>query len=593
MSAGAVSGGAAGGGAVGGGVVSGGVVSGGAGGKGPAVGGAGALGRGRYDCVVIGGGHNGLVCATYLARGGRSVLVLEAADRVGGAAVTREFAPEFRVSACAHLLHLMPESLVQDLRLGSYGLRFAVERMSTTALSADGAPLVIDGGNPVGLEERSPSDAVAFPAYDGVMRRLAEALHPVFETVPPRLGTDSWEDRLALARLGLRLRTLGRRDMRELLRIGGMCVQDLLDDHFETPLLKGALGFDAVLGSNFGPRSPGSVFTLLYRMAASSAAGGSLALPEGGLGALSEALAKAAIDAGVVIRTEAPVERILVREDRAAGVVLQSGEQLTAAAVVSSADPKTTFLRLLGSEYLDTGFVRRVKHLRARGLAAKLHLALDRLPQFQGLDASALRGRMLVAPSLEYVERAFNHAKYGEFSAAPILEITVPSVVDSTLAPAGKHVLSAIVQYVPYQLAAGSWEQEKERCTDLVISILERHAPGLRESVRAVELLTPADIEREFRIGGGHWHHAELALDQFMMVRPVPGAAQYRTPLEGLFLCGAGSHPGGGVMGVAGRNAARQVLNRSGARTARGRGREVASRSGGAGRVAPVKGEGA
>ena len=515
----------------------------------------------KYDCIVIGGGHNGLVCANYLARGGRSVLVLEAADRVGGAAVTREFAPDFRVSACAHLLHLMPESLIRELSLGAHGLHLVAERMPTTALSGDGAPLLIDAVNTAALEERSPSDAVALQMYTMLLQRLAEALQPVFETTPPRLGTDFWQDRFALARMGLRVRALGRRDMRELLRIGGMCVQDLLDEYFEAPLLKGALGFDAVLGSNFGPRSPGSVFTLLYRMAAAGAAGSSLTLPEGGLGALSEALAKSAIDAGVVIRTEAPVERILVHEDRAAGVVLKSGEQMLAGTVISSADPKTTFLRLLGSEYLDTGFVRRVKHLRARGLAAKLHLALDRLPQFTGLDATALRGRMLVAPSLEYVERAFNHAKYGEFSAAPILEITVPSVADASLAPAGQHVLSAVVQYVPYQLATGGWEQEKERLTNLIIGILDGHAPGLRESVRAAELLTPADIEREFRISGGHWHHAELALDQFLMVRPVPGAAQYTTPLEGLFLCGAGAHPGGGVMGIAGRNAARQVLS--------------------------------
>jgi phytoene dehydrogenase-like protein len=466
------------------------------------------------------------------------------------------------VSACAHLLHLMPQSLVRELSLGTQGLRLVAERMPTTALSVDGAPLLVDAANTSGLDARSPVDAAALPRYAGRLRRLAEALQPVFETTPPRLGTDSWQDRFALARIGLRMRALGRRDMRELLRIGGMCVQDLLDEHFETPLLKGALGFDAVLGSNFGPRSPGSVFTLLYRMAAAGAAGGSLSMPEGGMGALSAALARAAIDAGVVIRTGAPVERILVRDDRAAGVVLESGEQVLAGCVVSSADPKTTFLRLLGSEYLDTGFVRRVTHLRARGLTAKLHLALDRLPQFTGLDASALRGRMLVAPSLEYVERAFNHAKYGEYSAAPILEITVPSVVDATLAPAGKHVLSAVVQYVPHQLAAGGWEQEqeRERFTNLLVDLLDSHAPGLRESVRAAELLTPADIEREFRISGGHWHHAELALDQFLMVRPVPGAAQYGTPVEGLFLCGAGAHPGGGVMGVAGRNAARQVL---------------------------------
>jgi phytoene dehydrogenase-like protein len=443
--------------------------------------------------------------------------------------------------------------------------------MPTTALAPDGAPLSLDAEHPEALKARSPADAVAYPAYLTRLRRLAAALQPLLETVPPRLGTDSWQDRLALLRLGLGLRSLGRRDMRELLRIGGMCVQDLLDEHFETPLLKGALAFDAVLGSNFGPRSPGSVFTLLYRMAASGAAGGSLSLPAGGLGALSDALAKAAIRAGVVIRTGVPVERILVQEDRAAGVVLESGESLSASSVISSADPKTTFLRLLGPEYLDTGFVRRVVHLRTRGLAAKLHLALDRLPAFTGLHEAALRGRLLLAPSLEHVERSFNHAKYGEFSAAPVLEITLPSVLDAGLAPAGKHVLSAIVQYVPYELAS---QTGKQRLTSLLIDTLEQHAPGLRASVQAAELLTPADIEREFRITGGHWHHAELALDQFLMVRPVPGAGQYRTPVPGLFLCGAGSHPGGGVMGVAGRNAARQVLT-STTRASHGRDREA------------------
>ena len=515
---------------------------------------------GRYDCIVVGGGHNGLVCATYLARGGRSVLVLEAAERVGGAAVTREFWPGFKVSAGAHLLHLMPEALIHELSLGAHGLHLAAERMPTTAVAVDEAPLLIDSANPAGLESRSAADVIALPKYSALLRRLGAALQPVFEMTPPRLGTDSWHDRLALLRMGLRLRRLGRRDMRELLRIGGMCVHDLLEEYFETALLKGALGFDAVLGTNLAPRSPGSVFTLLCRMAAASAAGGSLSLPRGGMGALSDALAKAAIDAGVVIRTGAPVERILVEEDRAAGVTLQSGEPLLASTVISNADPKTTFLRLLGPEYLDAGFVRRVGHVRTRGLTAKLHLALDRLPQFTGLDPNALRGRMLLAPSSDYLERAFNHTKYGEFSATPALEVTVPSVADSALAPSGKHVLSAIVQYVPYELAAGDWDLHRGRLTDLLVGLLDAHAPGLRQSVLAAEVLTPADIEREFRIRGGHWHHAELALDQFLMMRPVPGAAQYSTPLEGLFLCGAGAHPGGGVMGIAGRNAAREVL---------------------------------
>jgi phytoene dehydrogenase-like protein len=512
-----------------------------------------------YDCIVIGGGHNGLVCAAYLARSGRSVLVLEAANQVGGAAITREFSPGFRVSACAHLLHLMPGSLIKELELEARGLRLAAARMPTTAIAPDTPPLPIDAQDSTLLAARSSADAAAFPAYHARLRRLAAALQPVLETAPPRLGTHCWQDRLSWLRLGWRIRRLGRADLRELLRIGGMCMQDLLDEHFETPLLKGALGFDAVLGSNAGPRSPGSVLPLLYRMAAELRGGGALAQPVGGLGALSDSLARAALAAGAAIRTDAMVERILVRDDRAAGVVLKSGEQISAANVISNADPKTTFLQLLGSEYLDTGFVRRIAHLRARGVTAKLHLALDRLPHFSGLAPSALAGRLLLAPSLHYIERAFNHAKYGELSSAPIVEITVPTVNDASLAPAGKQVLSAVVQYAPYELVAG-WPQERQRFADLIIDALERCAPGLRASVEAMELLSPPDIEREFRISGGHWHHAELALDQFFIVRPVPGAAQYRSPLGGLYLCGAGCHPGGGVMGIAGRNAARQLI---------------------------------
>lgn len=519
---------------------------------------AAAIGAGHYDCIVIGGGHNGLVCAAYLARSGRSVLVLEAATQVGGAAVTREFAPGFRVSACAHLLHLMPGSIIRDLGLDQRGLQLAAGHMPTTAIAPQAAPLPIDPDDPNVLARLSAADAAALPAYRARLRRLAEALHPVLDSAPPRLGTDSWQDRLALLRIGWRIRRLGRPDMRELLRIGGMCVQDLLDEHFETPLLKGALAFDAVLGTSAGPRSPGSVFPLLYRMAA-EVQGGTLAQPIGGLGALSDALARAALAHGAAIRTGSAVQRILVREDRAAGVVLQSGEQIGADNVISNADPKTTFLQLLGGEHLDTGFVRRIAHLRARGVTAKLHLALSAAPEFTGLPASALSGRLLLAPSLDYVERAFNHAKYREFSAAPIIEITLPTVRDASLAPAGSHVLSAVVQYAPYELAEG-WPQARARFAELVIDTLERCAPGLAASVLAAELLTPPDIERQFRISGGHWHHAELALDQFFVVRPVPGAAQYRTPLDGLYLCGAGSHPGGGVMGIAGRNAARALL---------------------------------
>jgi phytoene dehydrogenase-like protein len=508
------------------------------------------------DCIVVGAGHNGLVCAAMLARGGRRVLVLEAAARIGGAALTREFAPGFKVSAGAHLLHLMPAELIRELKLGLNGLSWAAQSLPTTALTPSAALTLGQG--------LSTADAAAYAGYSARMRRFAAALAPMFSRPAPRLGTDAWSDRLALLRLGWQIRRLGARDMRELLRIIGMNVYDLLQENFESPALKGALGFDAILGTNFGPRSPGTVLTLLYRLAAESAAEGGLAQPLGGLGALCDALAKAATEAGATIRTSSPVARILVESDRAAGIVLDSGERITARTVISSADPKTTFLQLLGPGYLDTGFVRRVKHIRSRGLAAKLHLALNQAPRFKGVDATGLTGRLLIAPSLEHLEHAYNHSKYGEFSAEPLMEITLPTVNDPGLAPPGRHVLSAIVQYAPYALKQG-WQAERQRFTDVCIDTLENAAPGLRGSIAGVELLTPVDMEREFRISGGHWHHGDLAFDQFLMVRPVPGAAQHRTPLEGLFLCGAGCHPGGGVMGIAGRNAAQQILQQASA----------------------------
>ncbi len=505
------------------------------------------------DCIVIGAGHNGLVCATLLARSGRRVLVLEASAGVGGAAATREFHPGFRVSAGAHLLYLMPAELIQRLGLERHGFQLAGRDLPSTALLADAPPLALG-------EDLTGEDAAGYRRYAARMQRFGATLAPLFAQAPPRLGTDRWEDRLALLRLGLRLRRLGRTEMRELLRIGGMNVFDLLQEHFGNTALQGALAFDAILGTNFGPRSPGTVLTLLYRLAGQSAAGASgLAQPAGGLGGLSEALARAAGAAGASLRLNSPVARILVESDRACGVELESGEQIRARTVISSADPKTTFLGLLGTRHLDTGFVRRVAHFRSRGLAAKLHLALAGAPRFTGLEAARLRGRLLIAPSLQAVEHAYNHAKYGEFSSSPLMEISVPTCNDPGLAPPGQHVLSAIVQYAPYALRAG-WETGRERFTELVIDTLARHAPGLRESILGVQLLTPVDIEREFRISGGHWHHGDLAFDQFLMVRPVPGATQYRTPLEGLYLCGAGCHPGGGVMGLAGSNAAAVVL---------------------------------
>ena len=514
--------------------------------------------RAAHDCIVIGGGHNGLACAAYLARAGRSVLVLEAAERLGGAATTREFAPGFKVSAGAHLLHQMPARLIDELQLERHGLRWAAQAMPTAALSSNDSPLLMNGDaidGPV-----SSADAAAFREFKAQMGRFAAALNPMFDSIPPRLGTRRLRDRLGLLALGWRIRRLGRRDMRELLRIAGMNVYDLLTDQFSSPLLQGSLALDAVLGTNFGPRAPGTVMTLLYRMAAEHGAGGrGLALPAGGLGAVSEALAAAARAAGAEIRLSSSVARVRIEGDRATGVVLESGEAFAASSVISSADPKRSLLGLLGAEHLDTSFVRRVHHLRTRGLAAKLHLALDGLPLFRNLPVAAHGARLLIAPGLDYIERAFNHSKYGEYSSAPALEVTLPTVSDPSLASAGTHVLSAIVHYAPYELRGG-WPQQAQAFSSAIIDLLEHYAPGLRAQVRASELLAPPDIEREFRIHGGHWHHADLALDQFFAVRPVPGATQHRTPMHGYYLCGAGCHPGGGVMGIAGRNAARQVI---------------------------------
>jgi phytoene dehydrogenase-like protein len=506
-----------------------------------------------FDSVIIGGGHNGLVCACYLARAGQKVLVLEAANQVGGASVTRPFAPGFRVSACAHLLHMMPSGIMNDLDLTKNGLRLAASDMSSWALATGGDAVEIGG-------ESATPDGAAYARFTKLLNSLADALRPVLNMVPPRLGTDSWADRADLLRVGWNVRKLGRKNMQELLRIIGMNAYDLLEDNFESDLVKGAIGFDAVLGTNFGPRSPGTVLTLLTRMVAQGGAGpAGLAQPTGGMGAVTQAIATAARGKGVEIRTGQAVAHILVENDRATGVILASGETICARAVISNADPKSTFLNLLGTMHLDTGFVRRVHHMRARGVTAKLHLALSALPAFSGIPPAALGGRLIIAPSLDYVERAYNHTKYGEASQAPALEITLPSINDPDSAPAGQHVLSAIVQYAPYALKAG-WPTERDAFKDRLLAMLETYAPGLTKLVIATELLTPVDIESEFRMSGGHWHHGDLAFDQFFMVRPVPGAAQYSTPMQGLFLCGAGSHPGGGVMGIAGRNAAGQVL---------------------------------
>jgi len=506
-----------------------------------------------FDTIVVGAGHNGLVCAAKLARAGQRVLVLEARAHVGGLCAAHEFAPGFHSSAGAHALYGLSQDLIKELELERHGFRYAAHGLATVSVGSEGR-VRIEGDR---VSNVPSDDAAQWPIFAGRMARFARFLSHVLKTTPPRLGVES--DRWALASLGLRLRLLGRRDMREFLRIVGMNVYDLATDEFASPLLNGALGFDATLGTNFGPRAPGTVLTLLHRWATASMSPMGLALPAGGMGTLARALSSSAEASGATVRTSAPARRFIVTDDRIVGVELQSGETVMAKRVVSNADPRRTFFDLLGTEHLDTGFVRRVDHYRSRGLTARLNLALDRLPTFRHLDAPDHGARILIAPTLDDIERAFDASKYGELPEHPVLEVFLPTVHDPSLAPAGRHVLSANVQFAPTQSKNG-WAADRGTLLRTILATLEAHAPGIGTSVVAEELLTPADLESEYGAAGGHWHHGELAFDQFLMVRPVPGAAQYATPVAGLYLCGAGSHPGGGVTGLPGRLAAERIL---------------------------------
>ena len=505
----------------------------------------------RYDAIVIGAGHNGLVCSALLAKAGKKVLVLEANDRVGGAAITREFADGYSVSACAHLLYQLQPKVRKELGLSS---KLAGDAMQSIALSQDGQHVRYSGGEVSGVAE---GDVSSYREFHRQMTRFADLLNTYLNTTPPRLGTSEFRDLATLARLGFDLRRLGRDEMRTFLRLIGINIHDEVTERFDSSLLRGALSFDAVLGTHLGPRSPNTIMTYLYRLAAGH---GRLSVPQGGMGSLAEELAQAARTAGATVRTNMPVKRIVVENGRAAGVETAGGERFESLTIVSNADPKRTIMELVGTRHVETGFTRRINNIRMRGNAAKLHLALDGLPRIDGLAKNEFGDRLVIAPDEHYVERAFNPAKYGECSAEPVIEMTFPSFRDQALAPTGKHVMSCVVQYAPYALKDGWAVEAREAFTKTCIETIGRYAPDLESRITASELLTPADLEREFHMTGGHWHHGELALDQFMFVRPVCGAAQYRMPLDGLYLCGAGAHPGGGVSGAAGRNAARFIL---------------------------------
>lgn len=508
-----------------------------------------------YDALVIGGGTNGLAAAGRLAGAGRSVLLLEAGDTIGGAAQTVEFAPGYRVSAVAHLLNLLDPRVEAGLDLVRHGLGYSAVDLATTALSATGGHLRLDGV--LGERPGATPDAAAWADLRARLLRYAAALRPFRDMTPPRLARGAGNETAKLALLGLKLRAMGRDELRDFLRLLLTNVADVLDDELTDERLKGVLAHDAVLGAWMGPRSPNSLLLLLNRLAGAAAGQPSgLALPRGGMGAVAAAMAKAVEAKGVTIRTGARVRALEIANDKVMGVTLGDGELILACTTVSAINPRTTFLDLVGPRHLDTGFVRRVQAIRMRGTAAKLHLALTGTPDFQGAD---LRTRLVVAPSVRAVEEAFNPVKYNRWSDAPVMEIVVPSAFEEGLAPVGHHVLSAIVQFAP-TAPPGGWDAHRAPFLDAILATLETHAPGLRALVAHAELVTPADLEVRHGMVGGNWHHGELAVERMLFLRPTIGAAQYSTPLPNLWLAGAGCHPGGGISGAAGWNAAGRIL---------------------------------
>jgi len=519
----------------------------------------------RRAVVIIGGGHNGLVTAFYLAKAGYKPLVLERSAQVGGAAVTDEFHPGFRCSTLAHTAGPIQPQVVRDMQLEKHGLKWIMPHVCLTALSPDGRALSLyQDANRSAREIAafSQKDSAKYPEFQQSLAKIGKVMAEALATTPPDIDHPSRGDLWSMLQTGRAIRKLGKKDMFRLLRWGPMAVADLASEYFETELLRAVIAARGVFGTFLGPWSAGSALVLLIRAAGDSHPAGSASFAAGGMGAVTQAMASAAKAAGAEIRISAEVIEIRVQDGIATGVLLSTGEEIHAKAVISNADPKRTLLKLTDPTHLSPDFVQRLQHYRGYGTVAKVNLALSRLPKFTALkngDDSALTGRIHIGNEIDYLERAFDQSKYGNFSRQPYLEATIPSLTDPTLAPEGKHVMSIYMQYAPYKLK-GDWEEQRKALGQTVVWTLAQYAPNLPELIVTHQIITPHDLEEKYGLTGGQIFHGELALDQFFAMRPLLDWARYRTPIQNLYLCGSGTHPGAGLTGGSGANAAREIL---------------------------------
>jgi phytoene dehydrogenase-like protein len=520
-----------------------------------------------HDAIVVGGGHNGLVCAAYLARAGRKVLVLERRPVLGGATVSEQPYPGFTFSSCSYVVSLLRPQIIRDLELSRHGLEILPLDWTFSPFEDGGA--LLRGPDPERnrreIARFSPRDADRYPLFGQAMGELGRWMKPLIEAPipePSRLGPSTI---LELLRLGRRFRALDEGRMAALVKMMTMSAADFLGEWFESDRLIGPMSVSGIIGTFLGPRSPGTAYVLLHHyMGEIDGAFRAWGLQKGGTGGVATAIARSARASGAEIRTACPVARILIRGGEARGVVLENGDEHLARAVVSGADPHRTFLGLVGEEWLDADFARQIKRFKLRGSSGKVNLALDSLPELPGFgsDSPALEGDITISPSVDYLERAYDDAKYGRFSRRPCLDCVMPSLTDPSLAPPGKHVMSVFVQYAPYRLAEGpaDWENQREAFGDAVTDTLERFLPGIQSRILHRQVLTPWDLEQVYGLSEGNIFHGELRLEQLAFLRPAAGWARYRTPIHRLWLCGSGTHPGGGIMGAPGQLCARTML---------------------------------